>query len=190
MKKIIAVLTLVTLVFIGCSDNNNPIAPTDSSNQALESQTFIPLPAPENPDLSVERWFYAWGMIDGNSGGEIELEKSYRSRKGKVKVEAELEIDGGSFAGEKFIFYLVNDKKGTIDFFPGMTFDKDLTFSVKFEGVKLKNVDPDNVKFAYIDNDGNTVISDYDELNVDVEEGVLEVKGAKISHFSRYGFVK
>jgi hypothetical protein len=67
-----------------------------------------------------------------------------------------------------------------------MTFNEDLVFDIKYTGLDLSNIDPNEIEFLYVDANNNTYPVQYSSLNVDVEKGILEVKGAVISHFSRY----
>lgn len=192
MKKVVLLAVVLAFVGFGCSDNGtNPESTNTLTNSVMHEKQFIPLPAPVDPNLSVEKWFFAGSWIDGSEGGEIELGKSYHSKTGEVEVEADLDIPEGAFEGSEFIFFFINDTYGTVDFFPGMAFDKELTFDLKFDGVNLSEIDnPDEISFAYLADDGSIVEVEYKSLKVDVKHGKISVKGAKIQHFSRFGFVK
>ena len=77
-----------------------------------------------------------------------------------------------------------------VDLYPQMTFDNPLNLNLTFSGLDLTGVNPSEVNFYYIDPDGNLEIAENDGITVDIANGTLSVKNAKIPHFSRYGFAK
>ncbi len=180
MKKILLLLIPVMLIIAGCSQSIlEPNAP------ALEVQkSVIQLPSPNS--LSIENDFSVSEEIDGSRGGMVKMNESYSSESGQVTIKAKLKIPRDAFSGTETIGYLVNDADGSIDFSPGMPFNEDLSFDIKFTGLDLSNVNPDDINFMYLDQDFTTHPVEYSSLTVDTERGILEVKDAVITHFSRY----
>ena len=56
-------------------------------------------------------------------------------------------------------------------------------------GLDLSGVNPANVDFVYLNNDGTIEQIIYENLEVIVSQGCLRVSNAYLPHFSRYGFV-
>jgi hypothetical protein len=69
-----------------------------------------------------------------------------------------------------------------------MEFNQDVIYNAKFTGLNLTGIDPSSIDFVYQDESGAIEKIEYDALNIDVENGVLEIVNARIPHFSRYGF--
>jgi hypothetical protein len=180
MKKLILLLIPVMLIIAGCSQSIlEPTAP------ALEVQkSVIQLPPPSS--LSIENVYEVSEEIDGSRGGMVKMNESYSSGSGLVTIKAKLKIPQDAFSGTETIGYLVSGSDGSIDFSPGMSFNKDLQFDIRFTGLDLSGINPDEIHFMYMDPDGTTHPVEYSSLTVDLDRGVLEVKDAVISHFSRY----
>lgn len=180
MKKLLLLLIPVMLIIAGCSQSIlEPTAPT------LEVQkSVIQLPPPSS--LSIENDYQVSEEIDGSRGGMVKMNESYSSGSGLVTIKAKLKIPQDAFSGTETIGYLVSGSDGSIDFSPGMSFNKDLQFDIRFTGLDLSGINPDEIHFMYMDPDGTTHPVEYSSLTVDLDRGVLEVKDAVISHFSRY----
>ena len=67
--------------------------------------------------------------------------------------------------------------------------NEQVVHSLKIEGVDLSGVNPNTLDFVYIDASGNIHPVEYEVVTMDAVNGKLEVKNAKLNHFSRYGFV-
>jgi hypothetical protein len=63
-----------------------------------------------------------------------------------------------------------------------------LTLDITFTGVDLTGYNPTQLCFAYLDGQNNIVPAQCDYINVNVAHGRLEVDGAQLTHFSRYGW--
>jgi len=181
MKKILLLFIPVILIFAGCSQSIlEPTSPVSEIEKPIIS-------LPPNSSLQIENEFSVSGDIDGSKGGIVNMNESYYSESGRVSIRAKLKISKDSFTGTETVGYDVYSSDGSIVFFPGMAFDKDLVFDIKFTGLDLSNIkDPDEIQFLYVDALGKTYPVQYSSLNVDLGKGILEVKNALISHFSRY----
>jgi hypothetical protein len=155
---------------------------------AASTEKFIKLPP--KTDLSVENTFFVIKLINGLLGGEITLNAGYIGPNGLISINADLNIPQHSFLGIKLISYFVNDDYAAVDFFPALTFNHSASFDLKFEGLDLTGVNPADVDFCYLDWSGHLHHVDYDNLIVDIPNGILEVQGAHLTHFSRYIFIR
>jgi hypothetical protein len=182
MKKILLLFIPVILIFAGCSQSI--LEPTSPESSIQKSVISLP---PSSSLQTENELFSVSDDIDGTKGGIVNMNESYYSESGRVSIRAKLKISKDSFTGNETIGYDVYSEDGSIVFSPGMAFDKDLVFDIKFTGLDLSNIEnPDEIQFLYVDSEENTYPVQYSSLNVDIEKGILEVKGALISHFSRY----
>ncbi len=181
MKKVLLLLIPVMMVLAGCSQSVlEPTAP------AVEVQKSI-IQLPPSNSLSIENNVFSVSEeIDGSKGGMIKMQESYSSGSGQVTIKAKLKIPKDAFSGTETIGYQINDSDGSIDFSPGMTFNADLRYDIKFTGLDLSGINPEDVHFMYLDPNQVSHPVEYSSLTVDTDRGILEVKDAVISHFSRY----
>jgi hypothetical protein len=179
MKKILLLFIPVIFMIAGCSES--VLEPTSPN---IETQKSI-IQLPPSSNIHIENLFSVSELIEGSRGGMIKLNESYYSENGEVSIKAKLKIPKNAFTGTETIGYQINDD-ASIDFFPAMNFDKDLLYDIKFSGLDLSGIDPNEVRFMYQAPDGTTYPVQYSELIVDVDRGILEVKQAVIHHFSRY----
>jgi len=188
MKNLLTILLLsVGLFLVGCSNDSSLVGPTgtDITNQSVQTQgdSFIGLPV-----TSLDKSKKVKKEINGDKGGTIEIEGELKNG---IEFEAKLVIPKGAFEGTKKITVKFDKKEAAFDFGPNnTTFDKPLLLTAKINGLNLKNIDPNDVQFGYIDKQGNLIPIVYDEMKVDVEEGELAVYNAQLNHFSRYGWGK
>ena len=189
MKKYISIIVLLSLFVIGCSEQTSI---TSAENKVpTQEPNWISLPNGEN-GMSVMSMpiFQASREIDGKNGGKILINERYLGGPlGEVKVKAELEFPKDAFVGSKNITMILDTQFGLATFSPHAYFDKDAIYNVEFLGLDLTGVDPKNVGFVYQAEDGSYEYIDYSKIEVDLKNGKLKVRDAKLPHFSRYGFV-
>ncbi len=188
MKRILLVLSLLIPILWGCSDSVvNPIAENQTVNAP---KSWINLP--KNQEMSVEQEYYAANIIDGRKGGEVNLNINYKtSFSSHVKINAKIKVPKGAFSGYKIIMMNINNNNGTVSFYPSpATFDKPLVFDMVLEGVDLSGVDPNSLNFMYLAQDGTYEAVQYNNIEVNVDKGILEVDDAIIPHFSKYGWCR
>ena len=196
MKKILIALIAVMFVFVACENNNSILEPNTTSSIkpnvlltnenplyeimsiALEDTTFIQLKYSKKL------------TVDGNKGGKIKLEYKYKSKENKlVKLDAVLTIPKNAYKGELTFDMIFDLENYGVELYPSpFTFDKPVSLNLIFSGVNLTGIDPNTFAFDYLD--GTPSVLKYDYINVDVENKLLEVSGAKIPHFSRYGWTR
>ncbi len=180
MKRVLLTLIPVILFIAGCSQTDmQPTSPALETNKAV-------IQLPPSSSLQIENVYTASDLIDGSKGGMIKLNESYSSGSGEVSIKAKLKVPKNAFSGTETLEYQINGEDASIDFYPGMAFDKDLLFDLKFTGLDLSGINPNEIQFLYLAPDGNTYPVQYSKLTVDIDRGILEVKDAVINHFSRY----
>ncbi len=186
MERYIFLFVFFLLVVIGCGKESSISSPVDEVD--IGKLNWIELPQSEN--MVVETSFSSSEWISGYFGDNIYLNRSYHGGPfGKVTIDARASFPSNSFDGIKYITMTIDDRTCTATFSPSMVFDKPMVYNVTFTGVDLKNVNPASVKFAYLANDGTIEYASHEGITVSISTGTLKVKNAKISHFSRYGFV-
>lgn len=183
MKKILlsSLLSILLILSTGCSDNSYISNPeTQGVKSWLELQK-------NSNDNSLEKSYVFSEVINGAEGGELEFAKEKKN----FAFEGALNIYAGAFEGNEVISAKVNAKKAYIDFNPSpFAFAIPAKLDFVLEGVDLSNVQVEEIQFGYFDADNNFVPAEYDEISINVEDGKLIVKGAKIEHFSRYGWTR
>ncbi|MBI1932884.1 MAG: hypothetical protein HYS24_10145 [Ignavibacteriales bacterium] len=169
MKTKLILLSFFVLLIIGCKENNSIVEP-NNDQQVL--------------DKSVSTYTSDSYLIDGSIGGKINVEYNWKNAHGeKSKVIAELKIPKNAFSGIKEFSMIFNLSKFSVDLFPSpTTFDKPIILNLKYKNINVLDKDLD---FKYLD--GNEVVV-YDENIVDLENGTLEVKKARLNHFSEWGW--
>jgi hypothetical protein len=191
MKKYISIIVLLSLFVIGCSEQTSINSPENKVQ--TQEPNWISLPNMNGESgMSVMSMpiFQASKEIDGKNGGKILINEKYLGGPlGEVKVKAELEFPKDAFVGSKNITMILDTQFGLATFSPHAYFDKDAIYNVEFLGLDLTGVNPKNVGFVYQAEDGSYEYIDYSKIEVDLKNGRLKVRDAKLPHFSRYGFV-
>ncbi|NJD23169.1 MAG: hypothetical protein FIA82_10960 [Melioribacter sp.] len=198
MKKYFLLLFIAGLILSGCSsDENLLVSPKQNSNveqsQLLVIETgFLNLPVTKQTGNNVTSDLTDAALINGNKGGELEVEGKFGiSKSGVVEVHGALNIPQGAFKGFKTISMSADKGSTSVTFGPsGSYFDKSLLLDLEYKGLNLIGIDVTKIKFVYLSSDGIYSIIPNDGIQVDVKEGKLEVHGAQIDHFSRFGFVR
>jgi hypothetical protein len=194
MKKYLFVIGLIGLNLFGCSEQPTLNAPEDSSIAKAEPD-WVSLPAQvSDKGMSVMTFpsFKAGDYIDGEKGGKIKIDEKYEGPNGEVMVKAEIEFKKGAFEGVKYITMVLSTEFGSATFSPHAIFNEDAIYNAEFKGLDLSGMSEEKakqIKFVYQALDGSYEYIDFSKVEVDVKEGKLKVKDAKLPHFSRYGFV-
>lgn len=70
-----------------------------------------------------------------------------------------------------------------------MQFDNALNLSLVFTNLDLNALDlTHDVKFVFMGDDGTIELTQNDGVQIQLSIGALQVKNAKIEHFSRFGY--
>jgi hypothetical protein len=187
-KKFIYTLTLASLMFFfGCEQSSDP---TSSESSLPTSQlNLISIPTPAG-GLSVETLLTEYKEIEGDEGGRFTAYFSYEGGPfGEVTVYSKLYFFDDAFSGDKVISQTLDTEYAAMSFGPSMQFDARVKLDLRITGLDLTGVDPDDVDFVFVDDDGNIEHVEYDEIEVNLSTGTIEVDDVELTHFSRYGFV-
>ncbi len=185
MKRLFIVLAVVIPFLFGCKDS---LVNPEPSNQVSNQKSWVTLPP--NPEMKVESDYTASKLIDGETGGNVQLTINYLT-KGSVNIiiNASIEIPAGAYSGQKNITMIINSTNGTATFYPSPeTFDKPLVFNLIIKGVDLNGIDPKSIDYVYLAPDGSFNTIAY--KNMVVNDGILKVSDALIPHFSIYGWCR
>ncbi len=198
MKKYFLLLVTAGLVLSGCNSENLIVDPVQSNSNVKQSQSlvietgFIQLPVIKQTGNNIASDLTDTDLIYGNKGGELEVEgKLGIAKSSVVEVHGTLDIPKGAFKGSKTLSMSADKNSTSVTFGPsGSFFDKSLLLDLEYKGLNLVGIDVSKIKFVYLSSDGIYSIIPNDGIQVDVKEGKLEVHGAQIDHFSRFGFVR
>ena len=186
MKKHLLIFALIGLFFYGCTSESDITSPEQSINP---EPNWIALPKAEG--MQIENSFTVTKKINGSQGGFLTMFESYPGGPfGTVTIDAELVFEQGCYPGNKDISMTNDDFNCATTLEPSFEkFNGVVTFNIKYTGINLNNIDPNNVKFAYIAPGGELEYAANEGIIVNVSTGTIQVVNAKIDHFSRYGFV-
>ncbi len=198
MKRYLLLLVFAGLLLSGCNSENLLVNPVQINSNSKQSQQlvietgFLNLPVMKQTGNSVASNLTDAALIYGNKGGELEVEgKLGIAKSGVVDVHGKLDIPSRAFKGFKTLAMSADKNSTSVTFGPsGSQFDKSLLLDLKYDGLNLDGVDISTIQFAYLSSDGIYVLVPNDGIQVDVKEGKIEVRGARIDHFSRFGFVR
>ena len=193
MRRYIFLFSVMILFVIGCSEESNILSPANDVN--TNEPNWISLPSVNSANgMSVMSMpvFQMSDSIDGEKGGKIKIDEKYDGPNGEVKVKAELVFPKGAFSGTKYITMILDTDFGNATFTPHAVFENDAIYNAEFQGLDLTAIDKmeaKNVEFVYQAADGSYEYIETSKIEVDVKNGKLKVRDAKLPHFSRYGFV-
>lgn len=190
MKKLLYFLSVLLVVFFGCTETINQTNPIQTSKKEL-------IPIPPESSFNTETEYSVTKTINGSSGGTMVLHNTYVSSSGHtVTINAVLQIPKGAFEGTTDITLTTDDYYAAVSFNPHMTFAIPLNLNLSFSGLNLNSlhINPQHVDFCYIEEDedgnGDAEHINYQNLYVNLNAGLVSVTGAQLNHFSRYGFVR
>jgi hypothetical protein len=185
MKKYISIIILLSLFVIGCSEQTSINSPVSDLN--INEPNWITLP--QEVGMSIEKISSSSKSVNGANGTTWPWSTSYTGTLGRVTISSTLVVEPNSFSGTKTITQKHDDATCATTFGPSMVFNIPLSFTIKYTGIDLSQINPATVKFAYISNDGSVVYAVNDGIVIDLSTGTLQVINAQIPHFSRYGFI-
>ena len=186
MKKLLIVLNVFALFFVGCQNENDstitgPVTPTQSKISLVSDLM--------THSSSVTK------TIDGSRGGTIYLTGS-TLYKGKLQsVSASVNFAPGAFNGRKAITVTANFDSISLSFYPHMVFNgSDLVkLNATFTGVNLNLLtiisgynSSSEYCFCYFGDDNSYEIIKNDGIDASNAQSQIAVKNARLKHFSRY----
>ena len=204
MKTTLITLLLSVLVFVGCAEDSSFLTSVDEQiNHQSNSPNYIQLPG--NEGMSVENQFSVTEYVTKKNGGELIIDESYYGGPhGEVKVIAKFKLFKNTLKNKStMITMTIDNESGAILFSPPTIFNKAAELYVKFEGLDLSNVNPEDIEFVDLTPDNNVYPVQYESLVVDVASGTIELKvkpfivdDSRISYNvmefggSRYSFIR
>ncbi len=187
MKAALFSFLLLVFLLLGC--NETPIQPEELVVPVEPTYEIIQIP----PRASGGPSFFSTETIDGSKGGYIKIKESYTTVNGDtVEIDVKLKIKKDSFSGIVDITMTVDDVYTAVQFTPEMVFNKPVDLDVKYKGLDPDqlNLTSGSFEFLYIDDNGNSETVPSNGVVVNKELGEIRVKKAKLSHFSRYVFIR
>ncbi len=201
MKKLIIILTLASLTFFGCQEQNSPLEPEINDN----TETLA-----KNNNTGWDSFFSSFGLessfdkdegfsmksktytISGDKGGTIVESYFWQPNGGdRVSMSAVLTIPAGAFEGTLTFDITFDLENLSVELTPSpFTFKKPVLLDLTFWGVDLTDIDRDNVDFVYFSKDGSSYPVKYSEIKVYPVTKYLSVEKAELPHFSRYGWTR
>ena len=189
MKKLLTLLVLGVFVIASCQQENSILDPPEKLvQQSIDGKTWVDLPP--RSDLSVETLYSFSNLINGAVGGIVLFSTNFIDTEGnEITIMGSLNVPAGAYSGSEDITVIIDNQTTSVDFTPSpMSFAVPLQLDIKY--MKLTTVDPnDNVDFYYLAPSGYLEPVEYMKLKIELEKGKLFCFGAKLPHFSRYGFV-
>ena len=190
MKRLIFISAILSVLFFGCSNpvehSLDPISSeTTTIQKSYDDESANPVTLPY--ELYVEK------IINGSQGGSLVLQGEYINAYGdRVTVYSKLSIPSNAFFGLKVISMRTDRFSPALIFEPGSYFNSSLSLDVKFVGIELQRygLRTGKTDFVYMAPNQSVEVIKNDGLSIDLVENKAEVKGAKLKHFSRYGFIR
>ena len=192
MKHLLLLTAFAGLLFFGCqNDEFSPVGPdsTEPYFSQVSEPNWVGLPVSNFQFLA--KTFSTSKLVKADKDTELIIDESYSGGPhGEVKVIVKLKFYSGSVDQDTQITMEIDDQTGVISFSPSMVFNKPAELYIKLEGLDLNDDDEENVDFVYLTVNGTYEAVEYDEIEVDTDDGELELKEGEVDHFSRYGFVR
>ncbi len=200
MKKLILIFATISFLFFGCQDENSLVAPSVNykpetlakKNHKSFSDFFGSLGLKTSTDNGFSIYSKSY-TINGKKGGTITESNFFWVDKNgnRVTMSATLTIPKGAFDG-KLTFDITFDLENlSVELSPSpFTFKKPVSLDLMFWGVDLTGIDPNTADFVYLSPDGSTQSVKYNSKKIYPALKYLEVKGAQLPHFSRYGWTR
>jgi hypothetical protein len=184
---ILATLTVFAmgLLFNGCS-TENPVAVSTDQPVAAKNITFVSLVDVGSNSLakvvSAQKW------ISKSNGGTLHMHYTATSGYPRPEVVVDLKVPAWSIDYSKTISVTFDDAAGAeLVFGPhGTQYGTPALLTVECKNFNLSGIDPNSLKFYYVNESGQWIEHPVHEIFVDVNAGVLRVVDAQIPHFSRY----
>jgi hypothetical protein len=127
--------------------------------------------------------------VNGDIGDTLFVKHKWRNEdKKRINLSAKLSIPPKAFKGDLTFDMIFDLENYALELYPSpYEFDNPVTLDLTFKNVDFSEIDMDNTDFTYLDGEEKM---EYKSVKFDPQKGVLEVKGAVIKHFSRYGWTR
>jgi len=200
MKKFALIPLLLILFFVGCQKDNSVTSSEQNNSVSLqkpawvlaaEKQGLTLIALPQSASITLQKRSSDTEFIKKDESGKLSVEQSYRSREGKVSVQASLLVLANSMEQSSLLSMSFTEDFLCFEFGPsGTTFSSPALLNVEAEGLDYSTLkDLRTAHLMYFDESVSKWIeTDADNITVNAREGKFVCKNGKISHFSRYGF--
>lgn len=177
MLRHLSVLSIVVpLLLLGCSDETS--IPTSSNSETItksQLKELFNLPLPQ--DSLILTRFSVTETITKDQGGRLRINEEYPGGPhGAVKIDVDLKISKNTLTEDELdITMFVDANTGDISFYPNTTFTQPAKLMVKFSGLDLYAVNPDDVDFICKAADNNYKLKD-PVINININQGSILLK--------------
>lgn len=177
MLRHLSVLSIVVpLLLLGCSEKTS--IPTSINSEPITQSPFKELfNLPERQDSLTLSQFSVTETITKDKGGRLRIVEEYEGGPhGLVKIDVDLKIDKNTITEDEIdITMFVDEITGDITFSPTTTFTKPAKLIVKFSGLDLYNVNPDDIDFICQTENNEYKLKD-PVINVNINQGSILLK--------------
>ena len=203
MKKVVLTIMAALFIIVGCQENNSPLEPTNDSIDASvlnKGRVILDRNLDDDDDLRLLDDFsdetnykvkYTDNFtVDGKKGARLSIKHSWKDEFGSpISLTAELIIPRNAFEGVENFDMIFDLENFSMELYPSpFEFDIPVEFSMYFYGLDLSEYVGYDLDFNYLDGEEEEL--EYYHKDVDFNNGNLVVWGAKLHHFSRYGWVR
>ncbi|MBK7105022.1 MAG: hypothetical protein IPH62_07050 [Ignavibacteriae bacterium] len=192
MKKTLLLISLIMLTFIACNDDNSIVNPsTNSYSENLSLAKIVGDTTIETVDTTFFKEKHSQSLsVNGEKGGKIFVKHMFKNKRNKIlKLDAVLTIPDSAYKGDLTFDIIFDLETLGAELYPSpFTFDKPVILDLKFMNADLKEFELKDLTFDYLDGEPENL--KYDNIKFDLEKGLLEITGAQIPHFSRYGWTR
>lgn len=171
----------------GCSNNSSPVSPGNEQHEEIRFLKLAEVPQHLGKRIKAAKF------ITRKKGGELRLKYKSADREKPLKIDVRLKVKAESISRDATFSlgiddsgYLVGDF--SVDFGPhGLVFSEPALLNIRVENANLPDIDTSMLEVVYVNQEtGAWDLMPYKKLKIDAKEGKLELKDAKIPHFSRY----
>ena len=198
MKIITSIILLSIFFMIGCQDDTTILEPQQSSEiidldkMSLQkggnnySNLLYDLGQVSDYNVKASKRF----LIDGKVGGDVFITITWLNKQNEeVRLKAVLNIPPNAYQGSIKFDMIFDLNEHDIELYPSpFTFNKPVSLDLIFRNVKLGKYRDQDLIFNYVDDLNETVEHEYSKINFKTR--TLIVRGAKLNHFSRYGWTR
>ena len=195
MKKFLGLIILSLFFVIGCQENDGILESSNNVDNLSLSKSRPIFPDTQKlvttSDVTDAKLKYTKTFtVDGIKGGKLFVDYNGTNSLGqKVNLSASLTIPRNAFQGTLTFDIIFDLENYGVELYPSpFTFDIPVTLNLLYSGMDLTGIDPNSFKFDYLD--GEPSVLKYDFIKIDIANKFLEVSGAQIPHFSRYGWTR
>ena len=190
LLKTTIVLTLLAigLLFNGCANDN----PTGiQTGQTADGKTIKFIPLFDTNSNSLNKVTTVSKYISKSSGGNLHFYHIANTGSPKPEVMVDLNVPANAIDYSKTITATFDDfdniGEADLVFGPhGTQFSNPALLTMECKNFNLSGLNPNNIKFYYVNPSGQWVVHPAHEIYVNVQWGTIRVVNAQIPHFSRY----